>query len=111
MESFILCDVCGQEFNHYDRVAKLFPMCGHSICQQCCIAQLETTGPQRCQCPQCGLQHDGVSYESLPTNDKLMKIVLQLRGQPEAPQTPQQRPPLVDMFNPAATPSQNNMAM
>lgn len=55
MEAFIQCDNCTQEFNHYDRQAKLYPKCGHTLCMKCSVEQRDITGNQVCQCSHCGM--------------------------------------------------------
>ena len=83
MEELILCDICGQELNHYDRVAKLMPKCGHTMCHKCILSKKGMgPAPQDCTCIQCGQKQEGFTYETLPVNVKLMKIVSQLRGEP-----------------------------
>ncbi len=39
MESFIECDKCGDEFNHSNKIPKLLPKCGHTICLKCISEQ------------------------------------------------------------------------
>ena len=82
MESFIQCDNCSIEFNHYDRMAKLMPKCGHTLCNKCIEEQKELTGPETVQCASCGTQQDVRGYGMLPVNEKVMKIITQLRGAP-----------------------------
>lgn len=47
------CDHCQEQFNHYDRIAKMFPKCLHTICLKCCMDQA-ATAQQQCICPKCG---------------------------------------------------------
>lgn len=69
------CDHCMEQFNQFDRVAKLFPKCLHTICAKC-VQEQAAAGGQGCVCPKCGTQQDQeYSYETLPTNDKIMKIL------------------------------------
>ena len=74
------CDHCMEQFNQFDRVAKMFPKCLHTICNKCALDQA-AAGNQNCVCPKCGtLQDQEFSYETLPTNEKIMKILAQLMG-------------------------------
>ena len=63
MEAFIQCDNCTLEFNHYDRIAKMFPKCGHTVCNKCVLTQKEVTGPDNCQCPSCGQTQELSNYD------------------------------------------------
>ncbi|XP_052122681.1 uncharacterized protein LOC127749270 [Frankliniella occidentalis] len=59
------CDICLEDFNREERVAKLVP-CGHTACLLC----LQRS--DRRQCPTCRRVFD-VSPDALPNNFQLLR--------------------------------------
>jgi len=78
VEALIQCDLCSRDFNFSDRVAKILPRCGHTICLACVKDSIADE-----KCTQCGVAQKIDEPESLLNNDKLMKIVETLRKSSE----------------------------
>jgi hypothetical protein len=50
VETLIQCDLCSRDFNFEDRVAKILPSCGHTICLACVKDSIAEE-----KCSQCGV--------------------------------------------------------
>ena len=75
MEAFLPCDLCTLDFNANDRVAKLLPACGHTLCSYCIDNALPVNEDGSKTCTLCGVTSKIINAASLLTNDKLMTIV------------------------------------
>ena len=68
MEALLQCDQCANQFDSVERVPKILPLCGHTMCLQC-VSAISTN------CPECNTEQNITSPEELLTNAKLMQIV------------------------------------
>ena len=68
MEALLQCDQCALEFDSTERIPKILPHCGHTMCLQC-VAAIST------HCPLCNTEQKISSPEELLSNSKLLQIV------------------------------------
>ena len=74
MEALIQCDECKENFNKHNRVPKILPKCGHTLCLQC-IKELKNG-----VCPQCATRQTIDNPDALLLNEKLLNILDLITG-------------------------------
>jgi len=74
----IKCPVCLVPFDTSKKVPKIFPTCGHTVCQECLLQVLEMDRP-KCPLDQLKFGRDFQTINAFPTNF-LGKDLLEVRG-------------------------------
>ncbi len=74
----IRCPVCLHPFDAGQHIPKVFPACGHTICQEC-LAQVLKTDEPKCPMDKLKFGRDFRKVEAFPTN-YLGKELLEIKG-------------------------------